>query len=229
MAGNQKHLIGFPTLHMSPAGTTHPSDNELRSRIVDAARALFLERGYSTVSTSEIAEAIGISKKTLYKEFETKEEILRAVVIPKLKESSKRIDALVADETMAFPEKVKAVLDILGAQHQRASPVLTRDVTVHAPEVYKEIVEHKRARLKKFDAVLKQGIDLGYFRSDIPHEIVVRMHTASIEALMTPQALGELPCTAHEIFQNIVRVLFEGILCEGKRKSFSNTLKSQPI
>src|ERR1035437_4311111 len=137
---------------MSPGSSiTHP-DHDLRIRLIEAARELFFERGYSQVSTIEIAEAIGISKKTLYREFETKEEILRSVVIPKLKESSKRIDAILADRAMPFGEKVQAVLDIIGMQHQRVSPVLIRDVTVHAPEVYKEIVEHKRARLKKFEA-----------------------------------------------------------------------------
>ncbi|MDP4200875.1 MAG: TetR/AcrR family transcriptional regulator [Bacteroidota bacterium] len=209
---------------MSPAATsTHP-DHALRVRIVDAARELFLERGYSQVSTIEIADALGMSKKTLYREFETKEEILRAVVIPKLKESSKRIDAIIADRALPYPDKLQAILAILGVQQQRVSPVLIRDVTNHAPEVWHEIQEHKRARLKKFETLLREGIALGYFRSDIPSEVIVRMHTASVEALMTPQALGELPCTSSELFQNIVSVLFEGILREGKRKSFTGRL-----
>ncbi len=214
---------------MSPATTASHTEQDLRARIVEAARELFLERGYSHVSTTEIAEAIGISKKTLYREFETKEDILRAVVIPKLKESTKRIDALLADKLMAFPEKVQAVLAIIGAQHQRVTPVFLRDVTMHAPDVWREIQEHKRARLKKFEAVLSQGIALGYFRSDIPSEVIVRMHTAAVEALTTPQALGELPCTSQEIFQDIISVLFEGILREGKRKIFASTLKRHEI
>ena len=196
------------------------SDEGLRARIVEQAREIFLDHGFSKVSTSEIAEALGISKKTLYREFETKEDILRAVILPKLKESSKRIDSILSDERLTFPEKLEAVLAIFSTQHQRATPILIRDLCVHAPEVWREIQEHKKARLKKFEKLLEQGIAHGYFRSDIPQEIIIRMHTAAVESLMTPQVLGELPCTSQEVFQGIVKVLFEGILREGKKKSF---------
>src|ERR1700733_10404471 len=94
-------------------------DQSFRSRIVDAARELFFDHGYSKVSTSEIAEAIGISKKTLYKEFETKEDILRACVIPRLLESAVRVDSILADRVMPFPEKLKSIMSIVGFQPQR--------------------------------------------------------------------------------------------------------------
>ncbi len=206
---------------MAETRTAAEHDEALRTRIGEAARTLFLDHGYSKVSASEIAGAIGISKKTLYREFVTKEDILRAVVLPKLKESTKRIERVLADRTLAFPEKLQQVLAIMGTQQQRVSPIFVRDIAVHAPEVWREIQEHKKARLKKFETLLEEGIELGYFRADIPQEVIVRMHTAAVESLMTPHALVELPCTSQEVFQNIVTVLFEGILCDAKRKSFA--------
>ncbi len=206
---------------MAETRTQTDHDEALRTRIVEAARELFLDHGYSKVSASELAGALGISKKTLYREFETKEDILRAVVLPKLKESAKRLDHVLADDSLSFPEKLQMVLSIMGTQQQRVSPVFVRDISVHAPEVWNEIQEQKKARLKKFESLLQEGSKLGYFRSDIPQEVIVRMHTAAVEALMNPHALVELPCTSQEVFRNIVTVLFEGILCDGKRKSFS--------
>ena len=49
-----------------------------RERIVDAAIALFNERGTRTVSTNHIAEACGISPGNLYYHFRNKEEIVLA-------------------------------------------------------------------------------------------------------------------------------------------------------
>jgi AcrR family transcriptional regulator len=203
------------------------SSAALRERIVDAARQLFLEHGYSKVSTHEIAAALGISKKTLYQVFETKEDILRSVIIEKLKESAKRIDAMLDSTKLTFPEKLQSLLDIIGDQQRRVSPVLMRDVSASAPDVWKEIVEHKRGRLKKFEALLGEGVRLGYFRDDVPKEIIVRMHSAAIEALTTPQALGELPCTSEEVFKSVIRVLFEGILLEPKRKTVAKALNAR--
>jgi AcrR family transcriptional regulator len=197
---------------MSESGSVVTPETSLRGRIVEQARELFLDHGYSKVSASEIAEALGISKKTLYKEFESKQEILRAVILPKLKDATRRLDEAINDRTLPFPEKLKAVLAVIGAQQQRVSPVLIRDVCVHAPEVWREIQEHKQARLKKFEKLLVEGVKQGYFRADIPQEIIIRMHTAAVESLMTPQALGELPCTSQEVYQGIITILFEGIL-----------------
>ena len=194
-------------------------DQGLRTRITDAARALFLDHGYSKVSTSEIAEAIGISKKTLYKEFENKEEILRNCTLPRMKESAKVIDKIIADEAMAFPDKLRAVMSAIGFQYQRATPVLMRDVCIHAPTVWKEIQDFKMKRFKKFGDLLEEGIREGVFRSDIPADIILRTYTAAAENILNPQSLGELPCSAQEAFQSLVKILFDGIINEDSRAS----------
>jgi AcrR family transcriptional regulator len=194
------------------AGNRAEPEQNLHSRIVDAARELFFEHGYSKVSASEIAQAIGISKKTLYKEFETKEDILRAVVLPKLKESAKLIDSILADRSMPFLDKLKEVMSMIGFQHQRVSPVLSRDVFIHAPDVWQEIHAVKQARFRKFGVLLEEGIERGVFRSDVPSEVILRSYTAAVENIMMPQTLGELPCTAQVAFQSLIKILFEGIL-----------------
>ncbi|KWX67951.1 TetR/AcrR family transcriptional regulator [Mycobacterium sp. NAZ190054] len=50
-----------------------------RSVLVDAARSLFVERGYAAVSTGDIAGAAGVTRNALYYHFPTKEAVFRAV------------------------------------------------------------------------------------------------------------------------------------------------------
>ncbi|MDD2834103.1 MAG: TetR/AcrR family transcriptional regulator [Methylotenera sp.] len=52
---------------------------ELRSRIMQAARLLFVERGIEAVSMREIAKKINYSATTLYHHFADKESLLQAV------------------------------------------------------------------------------------------------------------------------------------------------------
>ncbi|WP_043512443.1 MULTISPECIES: TetR/AcrR family transcriptional regulator [unclassified Actinoplanes] len=47
-----------------------------REEIVDAAAALFAERGYAATSTRMIAERVGVRQASLYYHFRTKEQIL---------------------------------------------------------------------------------------------------------------------------------------------------------
>lgn len=53
---------------------------EKRSQIVRAAASLFEEAGYERTSMNMIAERVGGSKQTLYNYFQSKEELLRAVL-----------------------------------------------------------------------------------------------------------------------------------------------------
>jgi AcrR family transcriptional regulator len=56
-------------------------DKELRRRtIVDAARALFTEKGLSGFAMGEVAERAGLSRAALYKYWETREELLLSVL-----------------------------------------------------------------------------------------------------------------------------------------------------
>jgi AcrR family transcriptional regulator len=52
-----------------------------RERILDAALTLFAERGYEATSMREIAEQLGITKAALYYHFDSKADIVRALLV----------------------------------------------------------------------------------------------------------------------------------------------------
>lgn len=56
------------------------SSERTRQRILDAAYALFRRRGYSRVSMDEIAAAASVTKRTLYYHYESKDQLLAAVL-----------------------------------------------------------------------------------------------------------------------------------------------------
>jgi AcrR family transcriptional regulator len=56
---------------------------EKRRAILEAAKGVFLERGYVAASMSEVAARVGGSKQTLYSYFASKEDLLVAVMLEK--------------------------------------------------------------------------------------------------------------------------------------------------
>ena len=62
-----------------PPGRTHDYD-EHRRRILDAATALFAERGYETASMRDLASAIGVSPPAIYHYFASKEALMDALI-----------------------------------------------------------------------------------------------------------------------------------------------------
>src|SRR5438445_7090556 len=67
-----------------PADADAPPNNGLRERkkrllrqqLSDAATEMFVERGFDNVRITEIAEACGVSEKTVYNYFPTKESLI---------------------------------------------------------------------------------------------------------------------------------------------------------
>lgn len=53
---------------------------DTKEKILDAALAVFAEKGYEGTNLKDIADEVGIVKSALYRHFESKEEILNAVI-----------------------------------------------------------------------------------------------------------------------------------------------------
>lgn len=78
----------------------------MENRIIDAARAVFIEKGYAETSMSEIATKAGINRPALHYYFRTKDKMFQAVfgsivssVIPKVFDAIMHKEKSVAERT----------------------------------------------------------------------------------------------------------------------------------
>lgn len=71
--------VDSPRPRGRPPGRTLDYD-EQRRRILDAATALFAERGYETTGMRELAAAIGMSPPAIYHYFESKEALMESLI-----------------------------------------------------------------------------------------------------------------------------------------------------
>lgn len=67
-------------------------------RILAAARPIFLSEGYEAASVDAIANAAGVSKKTIYVRFASKEDLFEAVILRLIEENIPMIERAAAEE-----------------------------------------------------------------------------------------------------------------------------------
>ncbi|WP_292974747.1 TetR/AcrR family transcriptional regulator [Mycobacterium sp.] len=79
------------------AGSPPTDDAEARKRIIDAALHLVDRRGAGQTTVSDIADALGITRRTVYRYFAGTEELFTAVAEVALGSFVAQIDQLVAD------------------------------------------------------------------------------------------------------------------------------------
>lgn len=82
--------------------------------IVEAAMAVFAEKGFAAARLDEIAARAGVSKGAVYLYFETKEDIFRAVVEQAIAPNVANARALLAAHAGPFPELVRTLAGLVG-------------------------------------------------------------------------------------------------------------------
>jgi AcrR family transcriptional regulator len=167
----------------------------------------------------DLAEELGISKKTLYAHFPGKFDLLEAVLADKFA----GVEAMLKQVTRAHPHDFAATLHELLAGTQREldeiKPPFVRDMRQKAPQVFKG-VERRRAALfqRYFGNLLVSGQRAGMVRRDVPANLIIEILLAMVQAIMNPTKMEELGMVPKEGFAGILKVVLEGALTPKGRK-----------
>lgn len=196
-------------------------ENEVKERILRQAEQLFIQFGYSKVTMDEIAASLGMSKKTLYKFFPGKEALVKEMITSMKCSIDEHIDSVWNNEKMDFMDKLKSVMNFIGKQTTKLQGPLLEDLHKNIPEVWKEIHDFRKANaVGRFTAFINEGIKTGVFREDIDRELIVLFYLHAIQGLINPETLSQLPYSANQVFDAIIRIIFEGILTEVGRNEY---------
>ncbi|MGA7722478.1 MAG: TetR/AcrR family transcriptional regulator [Ignavibacteriaceae bacterium] len=196
-------------------------DREIKERIITKAEEMFLQFGYSKVKMEEVAAGLGISKKTLYKFFPSKENLIREIVLSRQCVVENYINKIWEDKSLDFVAKLRNMMDYLSQQSSRVRGPLMDDIRKCIPEVWNEIHDFKRIKsLEKAKELFELGVKDGAFRSDIGQDIVILMFTFATEGILNPEVLSQIPFTGPQAMETIFKVIFEGIFTEEGRAKY---------
>jgi AcrR family transcriptional regulator len=88
-----------------------------RKRLLDAAERLFARHGFDATSVDDVAEAAGFSKGALYYNFESKDELLEALVERSIADLVTSLESALAD-AHTIEEKLSAAQRLLTEQER---------------------------------------------------------------------------------------------------------------
>jgi AcrR family transcriptional regulator len=101
-----------------------------RDDIAQSATALFLEKGYSNLTISEIAKNAGVAKGSIYKYFESKEDIVFGI-IEQAQESYDKEILYSIQNTNKIEDKILALFDLC---------ISNCDEGIKRRKIYKEFI-----------------------------------------------------------------------------------------
>ena len=203
----------------TPAATHEPSgDNAAAQRIVEAARRHFLAHGFRSVTMDDLAEELGMSKKTLYASFSGKTDLLRAVLLDKFRSIETDLEGIGSAASVNVLDSLHQLLACVQRHAEEIQPAFVRDIRREAPEMFQLVQSRRRDVIQRyFGRIFEDGRRAGIFRKDIPSRLMIEILLGATEAIMNPPKMAELGLTPKTGFLSIITIVLEGVLTEKGR------------
>jgi AcrR family transcriptional regulator len=158
----------------------NPSYVEKRRRMVDAATLLFNDKGYDATTLADVAHAVGVDRASIYYYVESKEELLREVVIglghgnlgtaQSLRVSDLdapvRIRGFIESTLCTYFENYPQFFVFI---HEDMSKVASLD-----DQWSRDLARQVREFQTTLESMLREGVEQGAFRADLDLQLVIR-------------------------------------------------------
>ena len=163
-------FLKFPCVHLPKIFS------QVQDKILNTATEMFLQYGFKSVTMDDIAEKLGISKKTIYAHYSTKNKLVQASGSHLLRTISEGIDEIRSQNLNPVIEnfEIKRFVN----QHlkgEKTSPHF--QLKKYYPKIFNKLIEEQFNVLE--DCVgdnIARGIESGYYRKQINVSFVCRIH-----------------------------------------------------
>lgn len=198
----------------------HPND-KVRRRILQYASDKFAVSGYSNVSIAQFASELKMSKSTFYKYYQSKEELLYAVIETFYSDFEEEIAAIASDSAMNTGDKIQAFAMAVRRRFENVRVSSVEDLQRSAPEAY-EVLEQRRKKIITGNLIrlFEQGVSSGYIRKDVSPMLMANLLLQALQYLEHPGFIAGMNFTFPEMFKQVFSILMEGSLTETGRGEF---------
>ena len=159
----------------------------MRENIINKATELFLTLGFKSVTMDDIANELGISKKTIYVHFENKTKLVEATTLEMFDLISRGIDGICLldkDPIEEIYDIKKLVLEHL--KEEKSSPY--HQLQKYYPKIFNSLRSKQYGLMEDCVAGnLNRGIALGLYRDNMQVEFISKIYFTCIMALKDNQ------------------------------------------
>jgi AcrR family transcriptional regulator len=163
---------------------------DIKERIQAKTHELFMQYGIRSVSMDDIAEQLGMSKKTLYQYFKDKDELVDGVVEGHINMIQKDCVGCRQDAQDAIHE-VYITMERILAEFTNMNPMLLNDLEKFHFKAYQRFREHKDKFLAQ---VIRQNIEWGIreevYRPELNVDVICKFR---LESMMIPFNVSVFP------------------------------------
>ena len=182
----------------------------MRRRIMQGAMVELSERGVK-FTMDELARRLGVSKRTLYENFASKEEIIGAILAESAAEIKAHREAVAIDDGLCISEKFRQMLAVRSSLWTGISETVFMDIKRCMPDQWRTIENTLDELWLVVETLLQEGVRAGHFRPVFFPAVRIMFRGAYYE-FANYQFLAQHKVTIAEMIDHIIDILLYGIV-----------------
>jgi AcrR family transcriptional regulator len=197
----------------------------MKDKIIEVANDLFLNLGFKSVTMDDIASKIGVSKKTIYKYFKNKTELVDVVTNHTFETISCGIDEI-CNRNLNPIEEIFSIKRLVmeHLKDEKSSPQY--QLQKYYPNTYTQLKQKQFLQMQECVVNnLKIGIDKGYYRENIDLEFISRIYFIGLTGIKDKDFFPLDNYSMKELMNYYLEYHMRGICTKKGIKQLENQLK----
>lgn len=181
----------------------------MKDRILAAAAQEMNERGIK-FTVDAVAARLGISKKTLYNHYTSKDNLITAIFEAMLAEiESQRTEIMESDQPL--PKKIIGLLTIRPSSFAKMNDWVVEDVRRFKPDEWRKIEQFRRQHVAILGELMEQGKCSGHVRA-VDGRVAAQMLYSAVTEMLNTRFLAQNGISLQQAMENVSDIFLYGIL-----------------
>jgi hypothetical protein len=197
-----------------------------KEKILDGSQETLFSAGFNKTTMDDIASSLKVSKKTIYKYFPSKNDLVMAVANHFTKKMEKKLLPIIESDKNAV-EKLAELIALLSKTAGKVGDKLFSELKNHYPEVWKHVDSFRTEMMygnitKVYDQGKKEGLFIDY-----PTPIVMNVFVNSVRSTVNPEFIINNNFSVVVAAQTTFRIIISGVLTEKGKEIFDKSFNSE--
>ena len=199
---------------------------DTETKLIDHARDLFLRFGIKSVSMDDLAKDLGISKKTLYRYFPSKNDLVQKCIEDHLQCEIQWTDEAKNRAGNAIDDMI-LIFDHVSQMLRNLNPTVLIDMKKYYPETWQAFERFKKEYIfKRICENIEMGIEEGLYREDLHAEVIAKLYSSGIDKIIDPNLFPVNKYGMLRLYKEFIKYHLHGIVSLEGLKYLETNLKS---
>lgn len=198
----------------------------MKDKILEKATDLFLKLGFKSVTMDDLANELGMSKKTIYTYFDNKTRLVEestSYLFSNITNGINNICSLKHNPIVEMFEIRKFIISNL--KDESSSPIY--QLQKYYPKIHKSLKKEQFTFMQKCVIEnLKEGIEEGLFRKNLDIEFISRIYFSGMTAIKDDDFFPPEQFSKIKLMDNYLEYHLRGIVTIKGEKLLTDIIKS---